>query len=121
MQPGDIVIVEMQNGSYAYYMVNSITQYPYDEVPNEVMNTGGAPRLTLITCLGDYSSIIHTSRHRVIAVCTPVFFSAPDSNQTDEPIQTPEPADTQQPDGDARPEQTPEQEPAETEPAAGEP
>lgn len=72
---GDIVIVEMYNGEFAYYQVDTVNTYPYDEVPKTVMSTAGNPRLTLITCLGDYSSLIHTSRHRVIAICYPVVFA----------------------------------------------
>lgn len=78
MKVGDMVILEMHNGEYAYYMVESIEQYPYDDVPDSVMTTGGKNRLTLITCLGDYSFLIHTSRHRVIAICAPVVFERSD-------------------------------------------
>ena len=111
MLPGDIVIVEMQNGEYAYYAVDTITEYPYDAVPDSVMNIYGRPRLTLITCLGDYSSVIHTSRHRVIAVCYPVYFgenngtgsgqpeATPEPVITSEPVITPEPAVTPVPEG----------------------
>ena len=118
LQPSDIVIVEMANGDYAYYSVDSVTEYPYDAVPAEVMTVGGAPRLTLITCLGDYSSLIHTSRHRVIAVCSPLYYDggngggteteAPETDlpatsdpgsalPTNEPEYTEPPAETQQP------------------------
>lgn len=56
LQPGDQVIVKMQNGEYAYYIVESINQYHYQHVPWEVMQHDGESRLTLITCLGDFSS-----------------------------------------------------------------
>ena len=110
LQPGDIVIVEMRNGAFAYYMVDTVTTYPYDEVPNSVMNIGGRPRLTLITCLGDYSSIIHTSRHRVIAVCYPVYFGddgLPTSEPTQTPAPTPEPEITPEPGATPDPDATP--------------
>lgn len=74
MKVGDMLILEMHSGEHAYYMVESINQYPYDDVPDSVMMTGGKNRLTLITCLGDYSLQIHTSKHRVIAVCVPVVY-----------------------------------------------
>ena len=70
-QPGDQVIVKMQNGEYAYYIVESINQYHYQHVPWEVMQHDGESRLTLITCLGDFSSSAGTSMHRVVAVCRP--------------------------------------------------
>lgn len=71
LQPGDQVIVKMQNGEYAYYIVESINQYHYQHVPWEVMQHDGESRLTLITCLGDFSSSAGTSMHRVVAVCRP--------------------------------------------------
>ena len=106
MVPGDMVIVELQNGDYCYYVVDSIEQYPYDEVPDWIMNTGGEARLTLITCLGDYSSLIHTSRHRVIAICHPVYFQT-DSDNTPAPEDTPIPGDTPNPGDTQIPEYTP--------------
>lgn len=71
LQPGDQVIVKMQNGEYAYYIVESINQYHYQHVPWEVMQNDGESRLTLITCLGDFNSSAGTSIHRVVAVCRP--------------------------------------------------
>lgn len=71
LQPWDQVIVKMQNGEYAYYIVESINQYHYQHVPWEVMQHDGESRLTLITCLGDFSSSAGTSMHRVVAVCRP--------------------------------------------------
>ena len=76
LKEGDDVIVEMNNGEYAYYKVSSIGRYEYDKVPEWIMNVGGDARLTLITCYGDYSSAIGTSRHRVIAICYPVEYGA---------------------------------------------
>lgn len=105
MQAGDYVIVELQNGQYAYYVVDSVTEYPYDAVPDEVMNTGGQARLTLITCKGDYSSIIHTSRTRIIAVCYPVFFGG---GETEAPEETPEYTPDFTPDFTPEPALTPE-------------
>lgn len=71
MQPGDQVIVQMRNGEYAFYYVEAIEIWRYDEVPDYVMQTYGESRLTLITCKGDYSGQLGTSRHRVIAICKP--------------------------------------------------
>lgn len=72
MQPGDQVMVQMRNGEYAFYFVEVIETWRYDEVPDYVMRIKGEDRLTLITCKGDYSGQIGTSRHRVVAICKPV-------------------------------------------------
>ena len=72
LKVGDFVIVTMENGSHAFYEVVSITKYKYDAVPDSVMELGGETRLTLITCLGDYSWILHMSKTRVVAVCRPI-------------------------------------------------
>ena len=72
MQPGDQVIIQMRSGGFAFYLVESVEVWPYDEVPDYVMQTQGEARLTLITCKGDYSGNLGTSRHRVVAICKPV-------------------------------------------------
>ena len=33
------------------------------------LDIGGEPRMTLITCLGDYNSAIGTSESRVVVIC----------------------------------------------------
>lgn len=72
LKVGDFVIVTMENGQHAFYEVVSITKYKYDAVPDSVMELGGETRLTLITCLGDYSWILHMSKTRVVAICKPI-------------------------------------------------
>ncbi|MBO4385286.1 MAG: class F sortase [Clostridia bacterium] len=72
LKPGDRVIVKMEDGSYAFYTVLSVNEYPYDDIPSSVMSQTGEKRLTLITCKGDYDYLIHTSRTRVVVVCRPV-------------------------------------------------
>lgn len=69
---GDRIIVTLADGRYMFYVVESLTQYLYNEVPDEVMHTWGEQRLTLITCLGDYSHVLHMSMTRVVAVCRPI-------------------------------------------------
>ena len=64
--------------------MTSVTTYPHDGVPWSVMDTGGEPRLTLITCLGDFDSSIGSSKHRVIAVCHPITFDTGEGGDTGE-------------------------------------
>lgn len=74
MKLNDIVMIKTAAGETFYYAVVSIDTYPYDAVPYSVMESGGDPRLTLITCLGDFDHSIGTSKHRVVAVCMPISF-----------------------------------------------
>ena len=69
---GDEVIVELADGSYRYFRVESVNFYPYNDFPDDVLSLGGETRLTLITCGGDFDHDIGTSRTRVVAVCKPV-------------------------------------------------
>ena len=111
LKPGDNVIVEMQNGQFAYYVVARVEEHMYNNVPDEIMNTGGSRRLTLITCKDDYSAYYGTSMHRCFAICYPVYVDpvptqppstqppeatphievTPEPERTDEPGETPEP------------------------------
>lgn len=72
LKVGDRITVQLENGSYCFYRVASISTYRYDAVPDEVMQVGGDTRLTLITCLGDYNYDLQMSTSRVVAVCIPV-------------------------------------------------
>lgn len=74
LEVGDIVVLKLENNENAYYMVESINKWRYDEVPDYVMQVWGEPRLTLITCYGDFNSSVGTSMHRVIAICRPIVF-----------------------------------------------
>ena len=69
---GDRICVTMESGEVKFYIVESIDRYKYDAVPESVMEEGGRTRLTLITCLGDYSHTLHMSETRVVAVCRPI-------------------------------------------------
>lgn len=108
LKQGDYVIVEMQNGQYAYYVVSSIEKYVYNNVPSAIMTTGGSPRLTLITCMDDYSSYHGTSLHRVFAICYPVYFEDPNATEPPktEPPSTPVIEVTPKPEQTAVPSET---------------
>ncbi len=68
MKVGDEVVIEFDDGSFKYFEVTDLDNYPYDNMAS-VMDLGGESRMTLITCLGDYDRSIGTSRSRVVAVC----------------------------------------------------
>ena len=71
LKVGDRITVKMENGEYVFYVVESIEEYRYDQVPDFVMQQSEDRRLTLITCLGDYSHVLHMSETRVVAICRP--------------------------------------------------
>lgn len=72
MEIGDGVAVSFEDGSTRYFSVTSVTFYPYNEVPAEVMTLqSDSPRLTLITCYGDYDRLVGTSKQRCVVVCEP--------------------------------------------------
>lgn len=55
VEPGDRVYVVLESGERIAFIVESTEEYPYDATPTEVLfSSSGAPRLTLITCAGDW-------------------------------------------------------------------
>lgn len=70
LELGDEVVIQDVNGVFTYYTVMEIGSYLAADVPDYVMafDTEGPPRLTLITCLGDYG-LDRRSKSRVIAIC----------------------------------------------------
>ena len=69
---GDRITVVTEDGRELHYVVETIENYRYDEFPEDVMAQSSDRRLTLITCLGDYSHVLHMSLTRVVAICRPV-------------------------------------------------
>lgn len=72
MEPGEEVVVKLENGTYVYYEAMLIEEHPYDDFPQEFLWTGGQTRLTLITCKGDYDRDQEMSLTRVVVVCKQV-------------------------------------------------
>ena len=71
MQAGETVAVEMSDGYARYFRVDEITECAYND--NTIMEPiYDKPVLILITCKGDWDSVLHTSRTRVIAICSPI-------------------------------------------------
>ena len=69
MKTGEEVVIEFDDGTFKYFIVDTLNTYLLDEVPASVMDLKGESRMTLITCLGDYDQALGTSRSRVVAVC----------------------------------------------------
>ena len=71
MQAGETVAVEMSDGYARYFRVDEITECAYND--NTIMEPiYDKTVLILITCKGDWDSVLHTSRTRVIAICSPI-------------------------------------------------
>lgn len=75
---GEEVVIEYADGTYRYFEVVSVDTFLASEVPEWVMDlhTDIEPRMTLITCLGDYNSR-GRSKSRVIVVCRDVTLAVP--------------------------------------------
>ncbi len=69
----DLVAISYDDGSVRYFSVTTVTFYPYDDVPAEVMYLASeSPKVTLITCYGDFDRLIGTSKQRCVVVCEPI-------------------------------------------------
>ena len=69
MAVGDEIAIEYDDGAVKYFYVVSVDFYPYNGVPNTVMDLSGESRVTLITCYGDYDRTAGTSKQRCVVVC----------------------------------------------------
>lgn len=69
MEIGDEIAIAFEDGSVQYFYAVSVDFYPYDNVPNEVMDLSGESRVTLITCYGDFDHAAGTSSERCVVVC----------------------------------------------------
>ena len=71
LDSGDPVVIFMDDASELTFYVHSVDVYDREAVPASVMNLdrGSEPRITLITCIGDWDYGARTSRERVAVVC----------------------------------------------------
>lgn len=53
LKPGDELIVH-RDGAVLHFKVDALTSVPYDAHPTGLYSISGGPRMTLITCGGDY-------------------------------------------------------------------
>ncbi len=64
----DEVIIEYQDGKRESFLVTDTYEFSLDEAPDWIMDLGGEPHTTLITCAGTFQKTIGTSDHRYIVV-----------------------------------------------------
>ena len=67
----DEVIIELADGSFRYFYVESVAVYSYADFPKELLTLDGEARMTLITCSGEWSTQYGTSKDRIVVICKP--------------------------------------------------
>ena len=67
----DEVIIELADGSFRYFYVESVAVYSYADFPKELLALDGEARMTLITCSGEWSTQYGTSKNRIVVICKP--------------------------------------------------
>lgn len=70
LRPGHPVIVETAAGEVSY-VVRAVRRYPKAELPAEVFDTAGAPRLVLITCGGAFDRRTRHYADNVVVYAVP--------------------------------------------------
>lgn len=70
---GDVVRVEMDDGTEVAFTVSGTTRYPRDALPvDEVFTGDGSPQLTLVTCGGDFDRAAGHYSHNTVVSATPI-------------------------------------------------
>ncbi|WP_141276907.1 class F sortase [Pseudonocardia hydrocarbonoxydans] len=73
LEPGDPVEVDLADGSVAAYRVTDVERIAKEELPVEVLFArDGAPRLTLVTCGGDFDRAARSYRENIVVTAVPV-------------------------------------------------
>lgn len=72
LRPGDEVDVQLADGSTVRFAVDRLFSTPYRTLPAGFFATDGPPRLTLITCIGDFRAHDLTYSDRLVVEAQPV-------------------------------------------------
>jgi LPXTG-site transpeptidase (sortase) family protein len=71
LKPGDEIFVRGIDGIERRFIVESHTRYPYDDAPvQKIFGPAQTPRLTLITCNGNWDRATKNYSHRVVLYAT---------------------------------------------------
>jgi sortase (surface protein transpeptidase) len=74
VRPGDPVDVELANGTRLGYQVRTIERVPKDALPaDRLFARSGPPRLTLVTCGGDFDWATRSYEENVVVTAEPVW------------------------------------------------
>lgn len=70
--PGDVVEVELEDGSVVGYVVDEVRRIAKEELPvEELFARDGPPVLTLVTCGGDFDREARSYRENVVVTALP--------------------------------------------------
>ncbi|GAC1506572.1 MAG: hypothetical protein NVS1B3_06280 [Candidatus Dormibacteraceae bacterium] len=72
LHDGDEVEVQFADGTAVRFAVDRVFRTPYRNLPSGFFATDGPPRLTLITCIGDYRANELTYSDRLVVEARPV-------------------------------------------------
>jgi LPXTG-site transpeptidase (sortase) family protein len=73
LEPGDPVGVELADGTAVDYRVTLVERIAKEELPvDRLFARDGAPRLTLVTCGGDFDREARSYRENVVVTAEPV-------------------------------------------------
>jgi LPXTG-site transpeptidase (sortase) family protein len=72
VEPGDLVEVELTDGTRLGYRVRTVERVAKDALPaDQLFARSGPPRLTLITCGGDFDWTTRTHTENVVVTAEP--------------------------------------------------
>jgi hypothetical protein len=66
IRPGEPIVVVLADGSQQLFTVDSVASFPLSSMPPGMYIPYGPPRLTLITCDGQFDSNNHTYSNRLV-------------------------------------------------------
>ena len=66
LKAGDQIVVVLADKSQRLFVVVSATSIPVGSAPPDFASPYGAPRLTLVTCSGDFDATTHTYSRRMV-------------------------------------------------------
>ena len=67
LHPGDIILIETEEGELLLFQIESLTSYPYEQAPlQEIFGPAETPQLSLITCSGNWSAQNQIYDHRLV-------------------------------------------------------
>ena len=70
LEPGAVLSVDYDDGSTAWFMVDDVTEYVKEALPDSLFARDGDAQLVLITCGGDFNRQLRSYESNVVAVAT---------------------------------------------------
>lgn len=70
LEPGSVLSIDYDDGSRAWFMVDEVTDYIKEALPDSLFARDGDAQLVLITCGGDFNRQLQSYDSNVVAVAT---------------------------------------------------